>query len=155
MTRMVLLAVLVIPRIQRPGFETIHGPNARWHVQSSGRGHSAMNKVSLAALAREQLEAARAVSSGRSAHTVYGGHEHTLRQTLIALTAGSEMDEHESPGEATLYVLVGRVRLTNAEAHWEGTVGDHIVIPQSRHGLQALEDSAVLLTVAKVVGSHV
>lgn len=114
-----------------------------------------MNKVSLAALAREHLAAARAVSSGRSAHTVYGGHEHALRQTVIALTAGSELDEHESPGEATLQVLVGRVRLTNAEAHWEGTVGDHIVVPRSRHALQALEDSAVLLTVAKTVGPHV
>ena len=55
-----------------------------------------MNKVSLTALAREHLEAARAASSGRSAHTVYGGHEHSLRQTLIALKAGSELDEHES-----------------------------------------------------------
>jgi quercetin dioxygenase-like cupin family protein len=114
-----------------------------------------MNKVSLVALAREHLEAARAVSSGRSAHTVYGGHEHSLRQTLIALTAGSQLDEHESPGESTLQVLVGRVRLTNAQARWDGTVGDHIVVPQSRHGLQALEDSAVLLTVAKAVGPHV
>jgi quercetin dioxygenase-like cupin family protein len=86
------------------------------------------------------LEAARAVSSGRSAHTVYGGHEHSLRQTLIALTAGSELAEHESPGEATLQVLVGRVRLTNA-----GALGRHrsaiTSCPQSRHGLQALEDS--------------
>jgi quercetin dioxygenase-like cupin family protein len=114
------------------------------------KGTSAMNKVSLAALAREHLEAARAVSSGRSAHTVYGGHEHSLRQTLIALTAGSQMDEHESPGEATLQVLVGRVRLTNGQVHWEGSVGDHIVVPQSRHGLEALEDSAVLLTAARL-----
>src|ERR1700755_243893 len=58
------------------------------------KGTLAMNKVSLAALAREHLETARAVSSGRSAHTVYGGHEHSLRQTLIAMTAGTELDEH-------------------------------------------------------------
>lgn len=39
---------------------------------------------------RGQLDIARAASSGRSAHTVYGGHEHILRQTMIALRAGSE-----------------------------------------------------------------
>lgn len=114
-----------------------------------------MNKVSLTALAREHLEKARAASSGRSSHTVFGGHEHSLRQTLIALTSGNGLDEHESPGEATLQVLNGRVRVTNASAGWEGSPGDHIVIPESRHGLQALEDSVVLLTVAKAVGPHV
>ena len=114
-----------------------------------------MNKVSLTALAREHLEIARAVSSGRSAHTVYGGHEHSLRQTLIALKAGCDLADHENPGEATLHVLHGRVRVTNAKAQWEGSPGDHIVIPTSRHGLHALEDSAVLLTVVKPVGPHV
>lgn len=118
-------------------------------------GTPTLNKVSLTALAREHLEAARSASSGRSSHTVYGGHEHSLRQTLIALTAGNQLDEHESPGEATLEVLHGRVRVTNAQVHWDGTPGDHIVIPQSRHGLHALEDSAVLLTVVKSVGPHV
>jgi quercetin dioxygenase-like cupin family protein len=118
-------------------------------------GMPGMNKVSLTALAREHLETARAASSGRSSHTVYGGHEHSLRQTLIALKAGSALDDHDSPGEATLHVLHGRVRVTNASAGWEGSPGDHIVIPTSRHGLHALEDSAVLLTVVKPVGPHV
>ena len=110
-----------------------------------------MEKLSLTALARQQLTAARGARSGRSAHTVYGGHEHTLRQTLIALTAGSSQDEHESPGEATLQVLTGRVRLSNSETGWDGSPGDHIVIPRSRHALRAIEDSVVLLTVAKPV----
>jgi quercetin dioxygenase-like cupin family protein len=113
-----------------------------------------MNKVSLKALAREHLETARAAKSGRSAHTVYGGHEHALRQTLIALTAGSELDEHESPGEATLQVLLGRVQLTDGGVHWDGSEGDHLVIPRSRHGLRADQDSVVLLTVSKPVGPH-
>ena len=116
------------------------------------KGTPAMNKISLTALAREHLAAARSASSGRSAHTVYGGHEHALRQTLIALTAGTDQDEHESPGEATLHVLKGRVRVTNQQTGWDGAPGDHIVLPESRHGVHAIEDSVYLLTVVKSVG---
>ena len=79
-----------------------------------------MEKISLTALAREHLETARAASSGRSSHTVYGGHEHSLRQTLMAMTAGSTLDDHESPGESTLQVLQGRVRVTNSSAAGTG-----------------------------------
>src|SRR5215212_11705208 len=116
---------------------------------------STMEKISLTALAREHLETARAAASGRSAHTVYGGHEHSLRQTLMALKAGSGLDDHESPGEATLQVLHGRVRVTNSSSGWDGSPGDHIILPRVRHGLHAVEDSVVLLTVAKPVGPHV
>ena len=114
-----------------------------------------MEKISLDALAREHLETARAATSGRSAHTVYGGHEHSLRQTLMALTAGHGLDDHESPGEATLQVLRGRVRLTTGAVGWDGSAGDHLVIPRTRHGLTAMEDAVILLTVAKPVGPHV
>ncbi|MEP7179847.1 MAG: cupin domain-containing protein [Pseudonocardiales bacterium] len=110
-----------------------------------------MNKISLTALARQHLKAARGAPNGRSAHTVYGGHEHLLRQTLIALTGGSVLDDHESPGEATLQVLRGRVRLTSPDASWEGSSGDHLTIPPVRHGLHAVDDSVVLLTVVKTI----
>lgn len=113
-----------------------------------------MEKMSLTALAREHLEKARAAGSGRSAHTVFGGHEHSLRQTLIALTGGTDLDEHESPGEATLQVVSGRVRLAAGQNHWDGSSGDLIVIPRQRHSLHASEDSVVLLTVVKQVGPH-
>jgi quercetin dioxygenase-like cupin family protein len=106
-------------------------------------------KSSLTALARQQLELARQASSGRSAHTVFGGHEHVLRQTLIALAAGHGLDEHESPGEATVHVLHGRVRLNAGDEGWEGSPGDLLIVPAVRHTLEALEDSAVLLTVGK------
>ncbi|HET7742603.1 MAG TPA: cupin domain-containing protein [Mycobacterium sp.] len=107
-----------------------------------------MHKESLTALVRHHLETASTSSSGRSAHTIYGGHERVLRQTLVALRAGSDLDEHESPGEATLQVLHGRVTLVVGENRWNGSPGDLIVIPDSRHALEAVEDSVVLLTVA-------
>jgi quercetin dioxygenase-like cupin family protein len=49
-----------------------------------------------------------------------------------------------------VHVLHGRVRLTAGELSWEGRQGDLIIVPDSRHSLEALEDSAVLLTVAKL-----
>lgn len=108
-----------------------------------------MNKFSLTAVARQHLEIAERQTSGRSAHTVYGGHEHMLRQTVIALAAGQLLDEHENPGEATVHVLQGRVRLATTEDSWEGSAGDLIIVPPVRHTLEALENAAVLLTVAK------
>jgi quercetin dioxygenase-like cupin family protein len=109
-----------------------------------------MEKSSLTALVREQLELAAKASSGRSAHTVYGGHEHVLRQTLIALNEGQRMDEHENPGEATVHVLHGRIRLVAGEASWNGSPGDLLIVPQERHAVEAVETSAILLTVAKL-----
>ena len=51
------------------------------------------------------------------------------------------------PGEATLQVLSGRVRVTNGGVWCDLSPGDHLSLPQCEHGLTALEDSAVLLTV--------
>jgi quercetin dioxygenase-like cupin family protein len=105
-----------------------------------------MDNISLTALAREQLEAARRASSGRSARTVHGGHEHQLRQTVIAIAEGHELDEHQGPGEATVYVLHGRVRLVSGDTSWPGAAGHLIVVPPSRHTVAADEDSVILLT---------
>ncbi|HEX5407863.1 MAG TPA: cupin domain-containing protein [Pseudonocardiaceae bacterium] len=108
-----------------------------------------MRKLSLDALAREHLERAATGSTGRSATTVFGGHEQVLRQTLVALRAGTSLTEHDSPGEATLIVLRGRARLHAGDDTWEGRTGDLLIIPPARHSLDAVEDSVILLTVAK------
>ena len=111
-----------------------------------------MQSVSLTALAEEHLTIARAASAGRSAKTVHGAHELDLRQTLIALIAGQALAEHDSPDEATLQVLSGRVSLTAGDDTWEGGAGDFLIIPRERHDLKALEDSVILLSVA--TGTH-
>lgn len=113
-----------------------------------------VHKISLEALAREQLKAAQRATAGRAAHTAVGGHEQTLRQTVIALLAGRELAEHENPGEATVHVLHGRVRLIAGEDSWDGRPGDLITVPPRTHRLEALEDSVVLLTVAKTGTGH-
>jgi quercetin dioxygenase-like cupin family protein len=110
-----------------------------------------MESLSLTTLASEKLAEARQARSGRAAHTIHGGHAHDLRQTLVALRAGEKLAEHDSPGEATLQVLTGHVRLNAGDDHWEGKSGDHVTIPPQRHSLEAIDDSAIVLTVAKRV----
>ena len=107
-----------------------------------------MEKYSLVALGRLQLATARQTTSGRGSKTVYGGHEHALRQTVIAMVAGQGLQEHENPGEATVHVLEGRVELSAGDVVWNGSPGDLLIVPRSRHALAAIEDSVVLLTVA-------
>ena len=115
-----------------------------------GENDGMPQRISLDALAREQLKLAAGAGGGHTAHTVYGGHEKVLRQTVIAMVHGSELSEHENPDEATVLVLHGRVRMSAGELAWEGSRGDLITVPDARHRLKALEDSAVLLTVAKL-----
>lgn len=104
----------------------------------------------LAEVAAAELAAAKEASAGRAARTLHGGRHHALRQTVVALRDGAALDDHESPGEATLQVLQGRVRLTAPDGDVEAGRGELVVIPPTRHGLVALEDAAVLLTVVKV-----
>ena len=105
-----------------------------------------MRKFSIEATARQQLAAAQQSAASRAATTVVGGHEQALRQTVLALLAGSSLAEHGNPGEATLYVLSGRVTLVAGGQEWDARTGDLVEIPPARHEVRALEDSALLLT---------
>lgn len=108
-----------------------------------------MQKISIDALARQQIEAAVAAPSGRAADTAFGGHEKALRQTVMAFRAGTQLSEHQNPGEATVFVLKGRVRLKAGGNSWQGKAGDLLIVPEGLHSLEAEEDSAVLFTVVK------
>ncbi len=107
-----------------------------------------MESTSLAPLGDELLATARAAGSGRASRTVHGGTGHPLRHTVLALVAGRALAEHDSPGDATLLVLRGRLRLTAGDQDWEGGAGELVAIPPVRHSLTALEDVVAVLTVA-------
>src|ERR1700751_4628432 len=112
-----------------------------------------MESISLTSLASEKLAEAHQAHSGRAAHPIHGGHTHDLRQTVLALLAGRDLSDHDSPGEATLQVLLGHVRLTTGGDAWDGKAGDYIAIPAERHALHAVEDSVLMLTVLKSLPS--
>ncbi|MEE6139615.1 cupin domain-containing protein [Mycobacterium sp. 050128] len=113
-----------------------------------------MESISLTSLAAEKLAEARQTNSGRAAHTIHGGHDHELRQTVLALLADHDLSEHDSSGEATLQVLQGHVRLTTDGDSWDGKTGDHVAVPRQRHALHAVADSVIMLTVLKSIPSQ-
>lgn len=99
--------------------------------------------TSVTETAREQLQAARAADNGRSALLVV--HDGPLRQSLIALTAGTALGEHNSPPAASLQVIEGKVQVTGFDQPVLAT-GDLSVLTHERHAVLALEDSVFLLT---------
>jgi quercetin dioxygenase-like cupin family protein len=111
-----------------------------------------MDPTSLADAARTHIERARDADHGRSAHTVHGGHDRALRQTVVALRAGTTLREHPSEREATLQVITGRIRLTAGTQMLEAAAFDLLTVPTTAHTLSAVEDSALLLTVSVVLG---
>jgi nitric oxide dioxygenase len=104
--------------------------------------------VDLPEMGRELLAQARGTRAGRAARSlpVPGPG---LRQTAIALRAGAELAEHESPGTATLHVLMGRVRLVAGDLTADLTAGQLLAIPPARHSLLAAADAVVLLSVVR------
>lgn len=104
--------------------------------------------IDLDELGTRLLAEAAGARSGRAGHTIYGDRHHHLRQTVIGLRAGEGLSDHESPGEATLHVLVGHVQLTDDAGTIDCGAGELVAIPPRRHRLDAVSDAVVLLTVA-------
>ncbi len=108
-----------------------------------------MDILDLTALSREHLDAARRASNGRSSTKLVGDHTATLRANLVALAAGATLQDHESPGEATLWVVEGSIAFHTGEERVTLNAGSLLVIPPVRHGLTAVTDAVLVLTVAK------
>lgn len=104
-----------------------------------------MAEMTLESVGTDQLDAARQSSNGRASRTLHSGTR--LRQTLIALTAGTRLNEHQSPGDATVLCLHGQVTLHSGERSVTVPEGTLVDVPPQRHDLVADQDSVVMLTV--------
>lgn len=104
--------------------------------------------VDLHDAAQELLAGLADQRSGRLARTLSPGAHAPLKQTLLALAADHRLQDHRAPGQATIEVIVGRVRLTVGDEAETLVTGQWAPIPDQVHGLAADEDSVALLTVA-------
>lgn len=104
-----------------------------------------MAQMVLESIGRDLLEAAKAASNGRASRTLHSGAR--LRQTLTALASGTRLHEHQSPGDATLLCLHGRITLRAAERTVTVPEGALVDVPAQRHDVVADDDSVVILTV--------
>jgi quercetin dioxygenase-like cupin family protein len=107
--------------------------------------------VSELELAREieQLRAEPAWQEfDRNAKTLVKNPE--LRIVLMTLKPGARLDEHVAAGAISIQVLSGRVRVHLPSESVELPAGELVAVaPAIRHDLEALESSAVLLTIAQ------
>jgi quercetin dioxygenase-like cupin family protein len=86
-------------------------------------------------------------TSGRNAITLT--KEPTLRLVLMLLGKGTKMPEHQAAGPLTLHVLSGSMAFRAGDRTEEIGSGELIVLESAiGHELEALEESACLLTLA-------
>lgn len=84
--------------------------------------------------------------SGRHTRTLIKDAD--LRVVLIALQTGARLEEHQAPGRITIHTLDGRLRVGVAGQSVDLPVGQLMTIgPAIRHDVEALEESAFLLTI--------
>lgn len=102
--------------------------------------------------ATKAIDEARKAENGRHAEILI--NDGPLRQTVIALTRGVRLAEHNSPPAASIQVIRGRVKITGEEPVTIET-GFVEALTHDRHAVEALDDSVFLLTtVTSVPGSE-
>jgi quercetin dioxygenase-like cupin family protein len=92
-------------------------------------------------------EIQRELKSGHTARTLV--KHGSLRIVLVVLKAGATVPEHQTEGRVSIHAIGGRVRVHAGGTAFELPAGRLLALdPGERHDVKALEDSAVLLTIA-------
>lgn len=82
--------------------------------------------------------------------------EPDLRIVLMTLKAGGRMEEHSASGPTSIHVLEGVIRVHLPESQADLGPGSLLTMESAvRHEVEALEDSAFLLTLGRTKYEHV
>jgi quercetin dioxygenase-like cupin family protein len=85
--------------------------------------------------------------SGLYAKTLFKKHD--FRIVLITMENAAKMKEHHADGTISIQVLKGKLRLNINGHHHDLQVGNLFTLAASiRHDVEAIEDSAFLLTIS-------
>jgi quercetin dioxygenase-like cupin family protein len=86
-------------------------------------------------------------STGRNARTLMKYDD--FRVVLTALQANTRIPEHKTDGRISVHVLTGHIRLNASGRTFNLRPGSLVALDQgSAHDIEALEESAFLLTIA-------
>jgi quercetin dioxygenase-like cupin family protein len=76
--------------------------------------------------------------------------EPDLRVVLMTLQAGGRMEEHSASGPTSIHVIEGSIRVHVADGQGELGPGSLLTMESAvRHEVEAVEDSAFLLTIGR------
>jgi quercetin dioxygenase-like cupin family protein len=85
--------------------------------------------------------------AGHYAKTLFKKHD--FRVLLITMEPGAQMKEHHTDGTISVQVLKGKVRMTVGGKPYDLTAGNLFTLAASiRHDVEAVDDSAFLLTIS-------
>jgi quercetin dioxygenase-like cupin family protein len=95
----------------------------------------------------EQLHSEPQPTSGRNAKTLVKYDD--LRIVLISVSAHTRIPEHRAEGRISVHVIRGHIRLRALERTFDLGVGGLLTLDEGvAHDVEALENSAFLLTIA-------
>ncbi len=118
--------------------------NAGQALRPAKGGFSLIRLADDAARLKAQLDSSAADRAAESLVKDYG-----LNVTLMVLKRGARLHEHHTRGPLTVQVMSGRVNFVAAGTPNELAAGSMLALDrETPHSVEALEDSALLLTSA-------
>ena len=100
----------------------------------------------------EQLKCEPAWQNGRNAKTMVKYPD--FRIVLMLMKAKTHIEEHHADGRISVQTIAGHIRMHVAGKDFDLPAGHLLALDHEvRHDVEALEDSAFLLTIARPVAS--